>query len=82
VHRVYDCRELVEQMDGSPEENFQKLTTVITTSIDAESWSSKALTAGIAEIGGIFSVRQTQRNHEEIENLLNLIRQKLEEDFP
>jgi len=63
--RTYDVQNLIEA-GHTPEE----LILSITRCVAPASWTSRELTNGISHSGGVLIVRQSQRNHGEIANLL------------
>ncbi len=53
----------------------QKIITLITTTIDPESWRPEGETGSIGELNGQLIVTQTSENHEALMNLINQIRE-------
>ncbi len=80
VIRHYDCRDLIQNMKGDVEMNFEKLVNGMKTVIDPESWRDNGGTGDVAEVGGLLFIRQTTPSHDRIEHYLNTVSSKFPPD--
>ena len=69
--KLYNVGDLV---DGPDPAQSAKLVEMITTSIDPASWAPSGTIGSIQEFRGALTIRQTFRNHVEIEKLLQNLR--------
>ena len=78
--RIYDCRSLISKISTEREEASQKLRNVIESTIDPASWNRDAGKGGVAEFGGVLTIRQNPKTHFQIQHLLNQLSETLDQD--
>ena len=70
---LYDCRDLVANMEGEDEGNLEQIINGITAVVEADSWTSGGGRGAFAEVGGLLFVMQSQDNQDQVSTCINML---------